>query len=126
MSRERGLEIASAFFAASRRGDLDGLGKVLADDVRFHTDGGGKRPSATRILEGFGEVARFLTRVAKYFDKNPSRLVRYDLINGLPGFITREADGLQTTALLIEEDRIRAIYVMRNPDKLGYVERSVN
>jgi len=40
----------------------------------------------------------------------------------LPGFVTREKDGiLQTTALLIEEGQVRAIYVMRNPDKLGHL-----
>ena len=43
-------------------------------------------------------------------------------INGLPGFITREPDGLlQTTALLVEEGRIRAVYVTRNPDKLRHL-----
>jgi RNA polymerase sigma-70 factor (ECF subfamily) len=48
-------------------------------------------------------------------------------VNGLPGFLTREADGmLQTTALLIEDDRVKAIYVMRNPDKLCHVERSIH
>jgi RNA polymerase sigma-70 factor, ECF subfamily len=41
------------------------------------------------------------------------------MINGLPGFVTREADGeLQTTALEIEDGKIAAIYVVRNPDKL--------
>jgi RNA polymerase sigma-70 factor (ECF subfamily) len=40
----------------------------------------------------------------------------------LPGFITCEADGeLQTTALDIEGDKIVAIYVMRNPDKLRHL-----
>jgi RNA polymerase sigma-70 factor (ECF subfamily) len=40
-------------------------------------------------------------------------------VNGLPGFITREADGeIQTTALDIEDGKITAIYVVRNPDKL--------
>jgi len=53
------------------------------------------------------------------FAKGPSQMLRYGLINGLPGFVTREADNeLQTTALQIEAGRIVAIYVMRNPDKL--------
>jgi len=40
----------------------------------------------------------------------------------LPGFVTREADGeLQTTALDIENGKIAAIYVMRNPDKLRHL-----
>jgi hypothetical protein len=38
------------------------------------------------------------------------------LINGLPGFVTREADGeLQTTALEVEDGKVTGIYVMRNP-----------
>jgi AhpD family alkylhydroperoxidase len=38
---------------------------------------------------------------------------------GRPGFITLEADGeLQTTALEIEDGKIGAIYIVRNPDKL--------
>ena len=38
------------------------------------------------------------------------------------GFVTREADGeIQTTALAIEDGRISAIYVMRNPDKLRHL-----
>jgi RNA polymerase sigma-70 factor (ECF subfamily) len=44
------------------------------------------------------------------------------LINGLPGFVTREADGeLQTTALEIDDGMVTAIYVMRNPDKLRHL-----
>ena len=54
-------------------------------------------------------------------------MIKQAFVNGLPGFITREADGiLQTTALLIENDRVKAIYVMRNPDKLRYVERLIH
>ena len=44
--------------------------------------------------------------------------MRYWFINGLPGFVTVEQDGAQTTALEIENDKVVAIYVMRNPDKL--------
>jgi hypothetical protein len=48
-----------------------------------------------------------------------SRIVRYGFINGLPGFVTIEPDDtLQTNALEIEDGKIVAIYVMRNPDKL--------
>jgi RNA polymerase sigma-70 factor (ECF subfamily) len=48
--------------------------------------------------------------------------VRIAFINGLPGFVTREADGeLQTTALEIEDGKVAAIYVMRNPEKLRHL-----
>jgi RNA polymerase sigma-70 factor, ECF subfamily len=48
--------------------------------------------------------------------------VRYGFINGLPGFVTVEQDDtLQTTALQVENDKIVAIYVTRNPDKLRHI-----
>jgi RNA polymerase sigma-70 factor (ECF subfamily) len=61
-------------------------------------------------------------RLAWFYQRGQSEIVGYGFVNGLPGFVTREADGiLQTTALLIEDGAIRAIYVMRNPDKLGHL-----
>ena len=69
---------------------------------------------------------RGLSAIFRLRHGNPE-LVMQAFVNGLPGFITREADGmLQTTALLIENDRVKAIYVMRNPDKLGHVERLIH
>jgi RNA polymerase sigma-70 factor, ECF subfamily len=123
--RDRGLEIAAAFFAASRRGDVEALGQLLAEDVRMYADGGGKRPAAGRILKGLSEVAKTLAGIARLLLDQPSKLQRYAFVNGLPGFVTREPDGLQTTALLIEDDRIKAIYVMRNPDKLRHIESGI-
>lgn len=123
---ERGTEIAAAFFQATRGDGIANLGALLAQEVSFHADGGGKRPAVARVLRGASEVARALAVIARLRGK-PPELVRYAFVNGLPGFVTREADGmLQTTALLIEDGLIRAIYVMRNPDKLRHLEESVH
>jgi RNA polymerase sigma-70 factor (ECF subfamily) len=60
--------------------------------------------------------------VAAWLKDNRSKLIRLAFINGLPGFITLEADGeLQTTALDIEDGKVTAIYVMRTPDKLKHL-----
>jgi len=120
---QHGVELAQAFFAASRGGDLGKLRALLSDDVLLHSDGGGKRPAALRILTGAEDVMKVHTALASVFANHPSRLLRYGRINGLPGFVTLEADGhVQTTALAIEDGRITAIYVMRNPDKLRHLE----
>jgi RNA polymerase sigma-70 factor (ECF subfamily) len=122
LEKGRGLEIAAAFFAASRRGDLAGLERILAQDVAVYSDGGGKRPAGLRPIRGLGDVLKLHGSLARFWLRDGSDVVGYGFINGLPGFVTREADGiLQTTALLIEEGRVRAIYVMRNPDKLGHL-----
>lgn len=122
VEKQRGLELANAFFTASRSGDMTGLGAMLAADVSIHSDGGGKRPAARQPILGFNQVIKVHKALAVLFKKHGSQLVRTGFVNGLPGFVTREADGeLQTTALQIEGGKITAIYVMRNPDKLRHL-----
>ena len=118
--KERGLEIAEAFFAASRDGDMESLRALLAADVALYADGGGKAPARKAPA---GLFATF----ASVYAVSRSRLVRYGIINGLPGFVTIErGDILQTTALEIEDGRVVAVYVVRNPDKLRHVADTVH
>jgi RNA polymerase sigma-70 factor (ECF subfamily) len=122
VEKQRALELAEAFFSASRGGDLKALGDMLADDVSIHSDGGGKRPAAMRPIFGFAAVMKVHRSLADLFRKHASKLVRTAFVNGLPGFVTLEADGeLQTTALDIENGKIAAIYIVRNPDKLKHL-----
>lgn len=122
VTAERGLEIAAAFFAASRSGDMNRLRSLLADDVTACTDGGGKVPASVHPLIGTAEVMARHMQLAREFSQSPSRLMRYAVIDGLPGFITVEGGGIvQTTALQIEDEKIAAIYIIRNPDKLRHL-----
>lgn len=119
--KERGLDIAAAFFAASRSGDMNTLQSMLAADVAAYSDGGGKKPAAMEPFVGFDAVMQFQAYLAGIFARQESRLLRYAMINGLPGFVTMEGDTLQTTALHVEDGKIVAIYITRNPDKLSRV-----
>jgi RNA polymerase sigma-70 factor, ECF subfamily len=120
VEKQRGLALAQAFFNASRSGDMKALGAMLAADVSLHADGGGKRPAATRPILGFDAVMRLFERLAFLFHE--TKFIRVAFVNGLPGFITLEGDGeLQTTALEIEDEKVAAIYVVRNPDKLRHL-----
>ena len=122
VEKQRGLELAEAFFTASRDGDMKALGAMLAADVSSHADGGGKRPAAMKPILGFAAVMKVHQSLAPLFREHRSKLVRVCFVNGLPGFITLEADGeLQATALDIEDGKIAAIYVVRNPDKLRHL-----
>lgn len=123
VEKNHGLEIAAAFFAASREGDMTALSAMLASDVAVYSDGGGKRLAGLRPIIGFDNAMKLWESLARFFRGGTSQVVRYGFVNGLPGFVTRESDGmLQTTALLIEDGQIKAVYVMRNPDKLGHLE----
>lgn len=124
--KEHGLAIAAAFFEASRSGDMKALQSMLAADVVVYSDGGGKKPAALRPVFGLDDVMKLQQALARHFAQSMSRLMNYGLINGLPGFVSmEEGDTLQTTALQIEDGKINAIYVMRNPEKLQHLARDV-
>ena len=126
MPKEKGLEIAHAFFAASRGGDMTQLQALLAADVAVYSDGGGKKPASLKIITGIEEVMRLQAGLSRFFAESMSKLVRYGFINGLPGFVTVERDDtLQTTALDIRDGEIVGIYVTRNPDKLKHIGTEV-
>jgi len=118
-------QLMSAFAAATQSGDLQALTQLLAVDVRIFTDGGGKVRSALNVVEGAGRAAQFLVDVTR---KRPDAWWREDfrprfaIINGLPGIVVDAPEGaVQTAAFEIEHDLIRALYVVRNPDKLRHL-----
>jgi RNA polymerase sigma-70 factor, ECF subfamily len=114
-------ELVSAFITASRSGDIATLTRLLASDARVVTDGGGKVPAALNVIEGADRAALFLAgAVRKGWTDDMS--MRFDVINGLPGLIVSGPRGLvQTNAFEFEGDLVKAIYVVRNPDKLKHL-----
>ncbi len=119
--RER-EKLAARFFDALREGDVEGLRELLAADVQFVGDGGGKAPQLARSIIGAEKVARVLASIFPW-------LVRIDVtvqphqVNGQPGAIFRDRDGkvLNTLALDILDGRIQTIRSVQNPDKLRHV-----
>jgi RNA polymerase sigma-70 factor (ECF subfamily) len=125
VSKERGAQLAHAFYVASRAGDVSALTRLLAEDVVVYSDGGGKRAAATKPVCGNARVVRFYVGLARKAGCQPSPGYRPTRIDGLPGFITLSDDGRpQTTAIEVSGDRIVAIYMVRNPDKLRRVPLS--
>jgi RNA polymerase sigma-70 factor, ECF subfamily len=93
--------------------------------VRIVTDGGGKVRATLDVIDGADRVARLLVDVAR---KRPGAwwrddfTLRFATINGLPGVIVDAPEGpVQTAAFEIERDVIRALYVVRNPEKLRHL-----
>jgi RNA polymerase sigma-70 factor (ECF subfamily) len=124
MPKARGLEIATAFFAASRSGDMGQLRALLATDVTAYADGGGKKTASLQPTAGIDKVTALHAALAAQFADSMSRLLHTGFINGLPGFVTLEKDDtLQTTAFEIDDGKIVAIYITRNPDKLRHLDR---
>lgn len=118
-------QLLSAFVAAAQAGDVSRLTRLLASDVRAVTDGGGKVRAALNVIEGNETVAKFVAGATRKHRGSWWRddfTLRFATVNGLPGVIVDAPEGaMQTTAFEIEGDVIRAIYVVRNPDKLRHL-----
>ncbi|AUC13612.1 RNA polymerase sigma factor SigJ (plasmid) [Rhizobium sp. Y9] len=115
-------EIARAFFAASRDGDVAALSELLARDVQIHTDGGGKVRAFRDVIYGLERALRLFVSARKKAVLSPTFL-RTVTIDGLTGYVSLDTnDVLQTTALDIRDGRIFAIYIVKNPDKLTRVK----
>jgi RNA polymerase sigma-70 factor, ECF subfamily len=114
-------QLISAFVTATRSGDLHALTHLLARDVRVVTDGGGKVVAALNVIEGAERAARFLVGATRKGWREDFAL-RFATINGLPGVILDGPEGpVQTTAFEIEGGVIRALYAVRNPEKLRHL-----
>ena len=82
------------------------------------SDGGGKRAAALNPIRGADHVIRLFEGLTRKAPPGEFRL-RAAPINGMPGFVVAEpGGGVQTIALDIENGKISAIYLVRNPDKL--------
>jgi len=123
LDADEGAAIARAFFAAAHSGDTATLRELLAEGASLRTDGGGRRIAALNVITGAARICRFYAGLARKRDaRDPDRGLACR-INGLPGWIGVGTDGmLQTTALEIGDGRVRAVYVVRNPDKLRHLQ----
>jgi RNA polymerase sigma-70 factor (ECF subfamily) len=118
--------LVSAFVSAARSGDVQTLMGLLADDVRLTADGGGKVTAALNVIEGADRTARFVVgAVSKGLPEGST--VRIAQVNGLPGLIVYRPDGsLQSVAFEIEDNLVRAIYAVSNPEKLEHLARAAS
>ena len=122
-SREERDELARRFFAAAQDGDLAALESLLAHDVVLRGDGGGKVPALARALHGRNRVARTLLAWARQGARMPGAAMRPIEVNGQPGALMLDPDGLVigVMALDIAGGQVQGVSSIVNPDKLRHV-----
>ncbi|WP_109506968.1 RNA polymerase sigma-70 factor [Nocardioides speluncae] len=121
-SRERRERLASQFVAALGEGDVAGLERLLADDVVFVGDGGGRAPAIRKPMAGALAVTRFLVGLMRQGERIDVRLELGDA-NGQPALLTRDAGGALLGVMTIDVDggRITRLHNVLNPQKLGHL-----
>lgn len=111
--------LSDAFFAALDSGDVSALQSVLAADVVFRADGGGKASAVGVPLHGADAIA-FLTKVFIAPSTRPAYTRARVWFNGAPGVLMRlGTEVVSAFHFEIVNGRIQGIYVQRNPDKLA-------
>ena len=114
-------QVVERFLAALTTGDVQSLMDVLAPDVVLVADGGGLVPAVVRPVEGSKRVAALLggfSRVA------PDARVATALINGkIAARIDLAGEVNTAVAFEVKDGRITRIYAIRNPNKLGRLEK---
>jgi RNA polymerase sigma-70 factor (ECF subfamily) len=123
VSQEEAARLVSAFVAAASDGDMAGLSNLLAEDAILVSDGGGKRKAALRIMVGRADIIRLMEGLAwRGAGLSAVTDLRTARINGYPGLVLSFGDGPETIAFQPGEDGlIAAVYMVRNPEKLGHV-----
>ncbi len=115
-------ELASRFFAASQRGDMAALLELLAPDVVFVGDGGGKAQALPQPMHGQERVARLILGIFARgrFLNARARAVQ---VNGHPGGMGVDAEGrlVNVWAFGVADGRIQAVWSVVNPEKLGHL-----
>lgn len=122
-SPEEHERIVVAFVEACGMGDLERLMEVLDPEVVFRADGGGHVPAARFPLEGAERVARALLSLERKRQHSGQEMRGVPgIVNGLLGFVYYEGKKLNVLSFTIDNGRIVALDVVRNPDKLRHVE----
>ena len=97
--------------------------ELLAHDVVFRGDGGGKAPAAARAVHGRAKVARLLIGGAARRRPLRRHHARREEVNGQPGalFLDRAGKLIGVVILDIAEGQIQSVSAIVNPDKLRHL-----
>jgi RNA polymerase sigma-70 factor (TIGR02957 family) len=123
-------ELAARFAEAFQAGDATRLTELLAADVSFVSDGGGKVASARRPLAGRDQVLKFLVglhRTARITGIASQITGAVTEVNHEPALVVHIAGQLDGVFVLsIEDGAVASIRVVRNPEKLVFLNRQLN
>jgi len=119
--------LVGRFVSALRDGDGDALASVLADDVGFWSDGGGKVLAARRPIFGRDNVVQVLVGIRRTAPSLGIALEDVTMavveVNREPALVLPVAGQIDSVyALSIEDDSITGIRIVRNPDKLRFID----
>lgn len=115
-------QITERFMTAAATGDTEGLLSLLAPDVTWTADSGGKTLASRHPVVGAEKVARCVMDLFHKASRTPNLRIEMANYNNLPAIVVHADEHLQGV-FLIETlaGRVTNVYAIRNPDKLALV-----
>ncbi|MBO0679340.1 RNA polymerase sigma factor SigJ [Mycolicibacterium sp. S2-37] len=113
--------VAERFMSAATTGDIEGLLALLAPDVTWTTDSGGKARAIRRPVHGARKVANVIAGLVRAAPRHLPD-IRFELatLSGTPAVVLYSGDGVQGLFLMeVTDARITNVYAVANPDKLA-------
>jgi len=115
-------ELVDGFLEALLEGEVEECVRLLASDVVFYGDGGGKGRGLPRPIYGQARVGRLLAAFLRQYRTLAASLQRTE-INGQPGTLNFDSDGKLINVFVFDvaDGQIQAIRSVINPDKLAHL-----
>jgi len=120
-------ELTTSFLIAAKNGDFNHLQQIFSDELTLLSDGGGKAKAAQKIVYGSRAVSLFIVKIlSKSFLKDGKDItIKKVWFNGSFGFIILNRQKIVSSfSFKIDNKKISAIFILRNPDKLKFLTKA--
>ncbi|MQY21504.1 RNA polymerase sigma factor SigJ [Nocardia macrotermitis] len=117
----RTAAVTERFIAAATTGDMEGLLSMLAPDITWTTDSGGKVTALPDlVMVGAERVGTIFMALFRYAQRRPQVRIETVNCNSQPALACYIEDTLEALLVFeIADDKIVNGYGIRNPDKLA-------
>ncbi|MGC2655571.1 MAG: RNA polymerase sigma-70 factor [Mycobacterium sp.] len=117
---QQNARIAAEFMAAASSGDVAAVVSMLAPDVVWTADGGGKATAARRPVVGAEKVASAVVGLLRLSRRIADLRIETVVCNSAPAVLFYSAGNLEGVYIIeIVDGKITNFYAVRNPDKLA-------
>jgi RNA polymerase sigma-70 factor, ECF subfamily len=121
---EEAARTVAELLAATTAGDVEGVTRLLADDVVLVSDGGAHHRAARYPVRGSHRVARLLGNLGRRFSFTAIEPVA---LNGELGIVAYEGDRrVAAMAVDVGDGHVRGIHLIVNDEKLAALDRPVD
>ena len=94
-------------------------------DATLYSDGGGRVAAIGRPIHGAAHISRFFVGIRNRI--SPDTKLRFAIINGETGVLMiSEGRIYNAISFELEGDRVRGIYIVRNPEKLRHLANALH